>query len=159
MPDVRRMSALRDAEKRLANLARRDFQSGARLMNDRQLARKTVNCLRGDDIPPEYAKEIGRRVALTATDDQFDFARNVTKLLLRRARAARRPGPKPDLEHDKRVIEAIYWVRFNRHSLGVAKAIELAAKEFRVRENVLKNGYGGHVKKFRNLKPRIAPPK
>lgn len=125
-------------------------------MNDRKLARKTVDVLRGDDITPEYAKEIGRRIALTATDDQFDFARNVTKLLLRRARRA---GRKPDLERDKRTIEAIYWVRFNRRSLGVAKAIELASKQFRVPENVLKAAYEGRIRKFRNLKPRTAPPK
>jgi hypothetical protein len=43
--------------------------------------------------------------------------------------------------------------------LGVAKAIELAAKRYRVKENTLKNAYRGHVEKFRNLKPRRTPPK
>lgn len=100
-------------------------------MNSRDLARKTVSCLRDDEITPEVAKEIGRRVAASAADDPFDFARYVTKLLLRHAGRAGRKRHRAPSPYKLKVAEAAKWARWNR-GIGKEEAAAQAAKLYGV---------------------------
>lgn len=79
-------------------------------MTNREFARKIVRCFRTGIITLEIAKEIGRRIALTAAGDQFDFARYVTKLLIRHRR---KPGRRRDPEKQRLIAEAAILARFN----------------------------------------------
>lgn len=117
-------------------------------MKSQEFARAIVADLRSRQMSPETINEYARCAAIVHEDVSFDFRRYGIKHL---SRHARRPGPKRDLKRDKRMRDAILWVRFNRGSLGVDKAIELAVTEFGLTENALRHAYEGRVKKFRKL--------
>ena len=79
-------------------------------MKTRDFARALVDCLRDREITPAVALEIARCVAAVHRDAQFDFARYTAKLLVRHAR---RPGPKPNFKHHRKIADAAIWARFN----------------------------------------------
>ncbi|HEY5225385.1 MAG TPA: hypothetical protein VIJ06_01210 [Methylovirgula sp.] len=118
------------------------------MKSSRHFARALVDCLRNRVVTPQVVEEIERCVSIVHAADKYPGPL-VRKLL---GRHTRRPGPKPNLERDKRIRSAIHWARFNRASLGSDAAIRRAAVTFNVPENVIRNAYKGHVRKFRKLK-------
>jgi hypothetical protein len=119
-----------------------------RIMKTADYRRAAQKTLRWGDLS-FVAAEAVRCIAIIHNND--DVAVRLSTKAFSRHRW--RHGPRRDPERDQRIKDAIHWVRFRRGSLGVAKAIQLAAEEYRVTENALKNAYGGHVAKFRKLKP------
>jgi hypothetical protein len=80
-------------------------------MKPRELAREIVACRHGREITPKVARDIGRCVAIACgADQQFDFARHVTKLLMRHARLSGRPR---DPAKQRRIAQAAIFARFN----------------------------------------------
>lgn len=96
-------------------------------MNSRDLAREIVDGLRSDEITPAVAKEIGRRIAASAADDPFDFARYVTKLLLRHARRAGRKRHRAPSPYKLKIARAAVWARWNQ-GVGKEEAAAQAAQ-------------------------------
>lgn len=87
-------------------------------------------------------------VSLVEKAEGAEEARLLFKMFLRHER---RPGRPRDPERDKRMIEAIAWVRFNRKTIGLDTAIVEAARQFSVTPNALRHAVDGKHRKFRNL--------
>jgi hypothetical protein len=78
-------------------------------MKSRDFARALADGLRGREITPPVVEEIVRCVASVHAGD--DFVGPLARKLL--GRHARRPGPKPNRDHQRKIAEAAIWARFN----------------------------------------------